>query len=90
MNDNKGPDNYFDITNRTYLNKEPKIKAMLEEGRKKLLNKEFDEAIKDFKTIVEMTENYQDIQNEAKYYLGICYLDSNMPLRQIQEHLKII
>jgi len=86
MNDSKCPDNYFDITNRSYLNKEPQFKSMLEEGRMKLLNKDFEEAIKEFRSIIESTENYPDIQMEAKYYLGICYLDSSKPLLQIKEH----
>ena len=56
------------------------MKSMLEEGWQSLLQKDFEKAIKQFKIIISKTDKQSEIQMEAKYYLGICYLDNNLPI----------
>ena len=58
----------------------------MEKGRKQLLEKNFKEAIVILAKIVETNSTSSaNIVIEAKFYLGISFLDSNQPLLAIKE-----
>ena len=65
--------------------KERALKKQVESARKHLLDKKFDKAINELKSVLKHDTQRNDLFLEARFYLGVSYLDSNQPLLSIKQ-----